>query len=527
MAYREVTMVEVREVLRQWLAGTAKKRIAERLGLDVKTVRRYIEAAEANGLSADAGQAALSEELLATVLLARRGAPGRPRGESWARCEAHREQIAALLRQGLRLSKLRKLLRRRHGVSVPYATLHRFAVAELGFGRAAPTVPVADCAPGEEVQLDTGWMGQLEPDANGRRRRFRAWIFTAVFSRHRFVWPCLPETTASAIEACEAAWDFFGGVFAVLIPDNTKAIVQRADPLDPLINPTFLEYAQARSFVLDPTRVRHARDKGRVERSVPTVRDDCFAGERLTTIVQARELAHHWCLHEYGMRRHTRTQRLPLECFDAQEKPRLRPAPDTPYDVPLWCDPKVARDHFAQVAKALYSLPTRFIGRRLRARADRTLVRFYDAGVLVKTHPRQPPGARSVDPDDFPPEKTAYAMRDVAFLQRQARSHGEAIGAFAAALLTGPLPWTRMRRVYALLGLVRRYGAARVEPACAIAITAEMHDVRRLERMVQAAAEPPAPATTTPTPLPLARHLRPASTYALAPITRDNPGDEA
>ncbi|HEY5656904.1 MAG TPA: IS21 family transposase [Myxococcota bacterium] len=516
-------MVEVKEVLRQWLAGTAKKRIAARLGLDVKTVRRYIEAAQDNGLVLDSGEAGLTEELLAAVLAARRGTPGRPRGDAWALCEANRERIAKMLRQGLRLSKLRKLLRR-HGVSIPYATLHRFAVAELGFGRAAPTVPVADCAPGEEVQLDTGWMGTLEPDANGRRRRFRAWIFTAVYSRHRFVWPCLPETTASAIEACEAAWVFFGGVFAVVIPDNTKVIVQRADPLDPLLNPTFLEYAQARGFVVDPTRARQPRDKGRVERSVPTVRDDCFAGERLHTLVEAREHARRWCLHEYGMRRHTRTQRLPLECFTAAEKPRLRPAPERPYDVPVWCEPKVARDHFAQVAKALYSLPTRFIGRRLRARADRTLVRFYDNGALVKTHPRQPAGGRSVDRNDFPPEKTAYAMRDVAFLERQAREHGPAIGAFAAAVLAGPLPWTRMRRVYALLGLVRRYGAARVEAACVTAIAAEMHDVRRLERMLQNAASPP-DACASPSPLPPARHLRPAGTYALAPTTGDHTGD--
>jgi hypothetical protein len=309
-------------------------------------------------------------------------------------------------------------------------------------------------------------------------------------------------------------------------PDNTKAIVQRADPLDPLLNSTFLEYAQARGFVVDPARVRRARDKGRVERSVPTVRDDCFAGERLATIVQAREHAHHWCRHEYGMRRHTRTQRLPLECFDAEEKPCLRPAPERPYDTPVWCEPKVARDHFAQVAKALYSLPTRFIGRRLRARADRTLVRLYDNGALVKTHPRQPPGGRSVDPSDFPPEKTAYAMRDVAFLERQAHEHGPATGAFAAAVLAGPLPWTRMRRVYALLGLVRRYGAARVEAACVTAVAAEMHDVRRLQRMLEAAA--PAPEPTAPTsPHAPARHLRPASTYALAPTSRDHTGDSS
>jgi hypothetical protein len=46
-----------------------------------------------------------------------------------------------------------------------------------------------------------------------------------VFSRHRFVWPCFRETTETAILACEAAWEFFGGVFEVLIPDNTMAIV--------------------------------------------------------------------------------------------------------------------------------------------------------------------------------------------------------------------------------------------------------------------------------------------------------------
>jgi transposase len=124
----------------------------------------------------------------------------------------------------VRLTKVGRLLGRQ-GVHVPYATLHRFAVAELDFGATAATMPVADCAPGKEVQLDTGWMTLLEPDLFGKRRRFRAWIFTCVFSRHRFVWPCFRETTETAILACEAAWEFFGGVFEVLIPDNTKAIV--------------------------------------------------------------------------------------------------------------------------------------------------------------------------------------------------------------------------------------------------------------------------------------------------------------
>jgi hypothetical protein len=512
MAYREVTTVETKEVLRQWLGGAGHKRIAARVGLDVKTVRRYVHAAQALGLTRASGEAALTEELLTTLFASLRTPPGRPRGDAWERCQAHRDRIAQWLTQGLRLSKLRKLLLR-HGVSVPYATLHRFAVAELGFGRSAATVPVADGAPGEELQVDTGWMGYLEPDVFGKRRRFRAWIFTAVYSRHRFVWPCLHETTASAIEACEHAWQFFGGVFRVLLPDNTKTIVTLADPLDARINETFLEYAQARGFVVDPARVRHARDKGRVERAVPNVRDDCFAGETLQTIVEARELAERWC-QQYGLRRHTRTQRLPLECFEAEEKPRLLLAPTLPYEVPYWCDPKVGRDHLAQVAKALYSLPTRFIGKRLRARADHALVRFYDLGTLVKTHPRKPPGGRSIDANDFPAYKSAYAMRDIAFLERQAFQHGAAIGRFAHQLLEGPLPWTRMRRVYALFGLVRRYGEARVEQTCSIALDANMHDVRRLERMLQTATAPPTP-PPSPAAVSPARHLRPASQYAL------------
>jgi hypothetical protein len=104
------------------------------------------------------------------------------------------------------------------------------------------------------------------------------------------------------------------------------------------------------------------------------------------------------------------------------------------------------------VAKALYSLPTCFVGKRLRARADRSTVRFYEGATLVKTHARQVPGGKSIDPSDYPEHKTAYALRDLAFLEQQASKHGESIGRFAHALLDTPLLWTRMRSVYALLG---------------------------------------------------------------------------
>lgn len=513
MAYREVTMVEVKEVLRQWLAGVGKKKIAARIGLDPKTVRRYVRAAEACELAAGQGPDALTDEILNAVVATLAGTPTRQHGEAWQRCQEQRAVIEQKLGAGVRLSKVRRLLLR-DGVDIPYSTLHRFAAVELGFGRKAATVPVVDGKPGEELQVDTGWMMMLEPGGSGRRRRFRAWIFTPNVSRYRFVYPCWSESTATAIEACEAAWEFYGGVFRVLLPDNTKAIVQTADPLEPTITTAFLEYAQSRGFHIDPARVRTPTDKGRVERGVRDVRDDCFGGERIFDLEQATSRARQWCEHEYGMRRHSTTYRLPREHFDAVEKPALLAPPIAAFDVPVWAEPKVARDHFAQVARALYSLPTKLIGKRLRARADSQLVRFYDGNVLVKTHARQPPGGRAIDPTDFPKDRRPYAMRDVTFLQQQASELGESVGLFAERLLDAPLPWTKMRGVRALIGLARRFGNERLEAACARALAADMVSVHRLARMLEIAAPPPPPEARSNV-IPLARYLRPAETYAL------------
>lgn len=559
MAYREVSVIEVKEVLRLWRSRVPKKQIAGRLGLDPKTVRRYVAAAVEAGLPGPTGPSecdsdvrlsagatcppastpslieVTDDEVARVMALIRVRPTGRDRGESWAACIERRVFIAQHLERGIRLSKVRRLLQRA-SVEIPYTTLHRFAVRELGFGRAAPTIPLVEGKPGEELQVDTGWVGSLEPDERGHRRRFRAWIFTPVVSRYRFVWPCFQETTASAIDACEAAWAFYGGVFGVLLPDNTKAIVADPDALEPTITRAFLEYSQARGFEVDPTRSRRPRDKARVERSVRDVRDDGFAGERIATIDAARERGLVWSRDEYGMRRHTRTRRLPREHFLADEKPALLPAPTESYDIPLWCTPKVARDQHAQVALGLYSLPRRFVGKRLAARADKELVRFYDGCSLVKTHPRVAPGKRSTDRADFPEAQAVYAFRDAAFLESEAAKHGAVVGAFAQALLAGPAPWRRMRQTYALLRLAQRFGGARVEQACRVALDAGAVSVRLVERMVKnggpivsslrasgGPAEPedrrsrgPSIQDTSAKVISIARFLRPASEYAIA-----------
>jgi len=485
MAFREVRVFEVREVLRLWVAGESLRRVERLAGVDRKTVRRYLAAAEAAGVDRHGGDGQLTDELIGLVVERVRPHRTDGHGDAWRTVGAHHDRIKGWVDAEINAVKMHELLAR-EGIVVPLRTLQRYVAVVCGRTRGqGPTVRVADGDPGVECQVDFGQMGLVPDPESGRARMVHALIFTAVFSRHTFVWLSHRQTTQAVIEGCEAAWAFFGGVFKVLIPDNLEAVVDRANALDPRFNQAFVEYAQARGFVIDPARVRTPTDKPRVERTVQFVRGSMFAGETFIDLAHAQRHATEWCSTRAGMRVHGTTQARPAEVFAAEEQPLLLPAPTEPYDLPIYARAKVHRDHHIEVAKALYSIPGRLIGSHVDVRADRALVRIFHRGQLVKMHPRQAPGGRSTDPEDLPSEKTVYAMRDLERLQAMAAGHGPNIGAFAAALLDIPLPWTKMRQVYALLGLVKKWGAERVDAACKSALEHETVNVGLIGRILE------------------------------------------
>jgi transposase len=492
MGFREVSVVSIREVLRLWLTGHGVRAIARIGQVDRKTVRRYVAAARAVGLSPPDGPEALSDEVLGAVVeLVRPGRRPGGHGRAWEILSAHRAFLEDKLDPDLdlTLTKVHNLFVRHTGEAIPYRTLHRFCVQELGHNGDRVTVRVEDCDPGEELQVDFGRMGLMFDPETSRRRVVWALIFTAAFSRHMFVWPTFTQSLPDVIAGFEAAWDFFGGVFKVVIIDNIKAVVTHADAIDPRLNDGFIEYAQSRGFVVDPTRIRSPQDKPRVERSVSYVRSSFFKGERFLDLPDARDRAVVWCGHDAGLRIHGTTQRRPVEVFSAEELPHLLPAPEMPYDVPIYRDAKVHKDHHIEIARSLYSVPTAFVGCRVQVRADSHLVKVFHKGQLIKVHPRKAPGQRSTDPDDYPADRRAYAMRDLDHLVKIASSHGSSVGSYATRLLDNPLPWTKMRQVYRLLGLVRRYGAERVEAACAKALELDVVDVSLITRMLERALE--------------------------------------
>jgi hypothetical protein len=354
-------------------------------------------------------------------------------------------------------------------------------------------------------------------DSEGRRRKLWVLIVTLSMSRYMFVWPTFCQTLVALCDGLEAAWRFFGGVPKRLVPDNLAAVVLRAHPTEPRLHPSFLEYAQSRGFFVDPARVRRPQDKPRVENQVPYVRERWFDGETFSAdLHEMRTHAESWSRDIAGARVHGTTRRVPREVYEAEELGHMMAMPETPFDVPTWTQAKIHPDHHAQVARSLYSLPTRFIGQRLQVRVDRSTVRFYAGQDLVKLHPRVAPGQRSTDPNDYPDAKTDYALRSVDRLKARAHAQGQHVGAYAERLLGGILPWAYMRQAYGLLRLCERYGAARVDALCARSLEFDVVHVPRLERMLKTAhqLEEQAHEDGRVVRLPQSRFARPASTFA-------------
>ncbi|MBX9638538.1 MAG: IS21 family transposase [Mycobacteriaceae bacterium] len=513
--YREVSVIEARELLRVWMSGVGFRRVGALVGVDRKTARRYANAAELAGLDRDGDIDQLTDELIGAVIEAVR--PDRPHGngESWEVLRANHDQIVKWVEKGLTVVKISDLLARQ-GTVVPQRTLHRYCTQRTEYRgrRDGGTVPVVDGEPGVECQIDFGRMGMIFDPESGRRRVVHALIFTAVYSRHMFVWLSFSQTLEAIIAGCEAAWRFYGGVFKVLIPDNMTPIVPKADSTDPQFSVGWMEYAQARGFFTDPARVAHPCDKPRVERMVPYVRGNFFAGEDFADLADAQVRAQVWCADKAGQRIHGTTCARPAVVFAEREAAALLPAPTAVYQVPIYAQVKVHRDYHVQVGKALYSIPEHLRGQTLSVRADGELVKMFHRGQLVKTHPRQPAGGRSTDPADLPADKTGYAMRDLTRLIATAAGHGADIGIYAERLLDHQLPWTRMRQVYRLLGLVKRYGAHPVNTACGRALELDVVSVTKIAAMLEKATEnTPAESPRAATGLAPARFARDPGEY--------------
>jgi hypothetical protein len=272
--------------------------------------------------------------------------------------------------------------------------------------------------------------------------------------------------------------------------DNLKAAVKKPDKYDPVFNRTFEEYATYRKFVIDAADKESPTHKPHVERGVPYVRENFFRGETFLGLDDVARRAVQWCLTTAGMRTHGTTRRQPLVEFEKSERPALTALSGDRFDTPKWATPKVHPDCHVRFGNALYSAPFNLRRQKVTVRGDSKLVRIYDKnGEIVATHPLAQPGDRKTIFGHYPPDKAPYAMRDVTYLVRCAKERGEAVGAIAAALLSGTCPWAKLRQTQKLLRLTDKYGNKRVDEACARALAFGIINVARVQRIIEQALE--------------------------------------
>ena len=490
MARRMFAVVDVVELLRHWQAGDSVSQMARALGLDRKTVRKYAGRAEAAGMRP--GGPALSAAEWAAKVHEWFPELSDPR----ARSSVH-GQIAPFHRfieehlGTTTLATIHQRLRDEQGLTVSIASLRRYVRLEFPEEGAEERATVLrdDPPPGEEAQLDYGHLGSWTDPGSGAKRRVWAFIMTLAFSRHLFCYPVLAMTQREFLSAHVAAFAFFGGCPRRLVPDNLGSGILKPDLYDPRINRGYSELAFHYGCLIDPARVGHPKDKPRVERMVPYVRDSFFSGRQFASLPAMRSQAASWSLEVAG-RRSARPLAggRPAEVFATLEAGELLALPRRPFEAATWQTAKVGPDCHLSLGGALYSVPFRLIGCRLDVRFTDTLVQVFDEGELVKTHVRVGKGRRATDWQDYPEQKAAFFMRTPSWCRHRAAEIGPAVAELVAGLL-GEQALHRLRAAQGIVHLADSYGESRLDAACALALSVGDPSYRTVKGILAAGRE--------------------------------------
>ena len=337
-----------------------------------------------------------------------------------------------------------------------YTTLRRYLRSEFSYGRTRTTVRI-ETPPGEEAQVDFGYAGLMHDPETERNRRTWAFIMTLSYSRHKFVRFVFRQDIAMWLDCHERAFAFFGGVPRRIILDNLKSGVLKPDIYDPTINRAYADMERFYGFVADPAKVGMAQHKGKVERAVPIVRTHLLAGRTFRDSSDANERALHWCREEIGMEIHGTTKKKPYPAFLAEEKAHLTALPETPFERPLWKECTVHPDHHIVFDKSYYSLPTRYIGRKVWVKGTGNTTEVFLDQERIKVHPRSyTPGRWVTDQSDYPPEKLAFLMSTPTWCRKKAAEFGPHTEALITTILKENA-MRNLRKAQAILRLAEKY----------------------------------------------------------------------
>ena len=379
--------------------------------------------------------------------------------------EPHGKLVRQWWSEGIDGTTIHQALVRKHGFAGSYSSVRRY-LRRLSRSQRRRTV-ILDFKPGEAAQVDFGAGPQLVESG----KTIRTWFFvmTLCWSRHQYAELVRDQKVATWLACHRRAFESFGGVPGRVIIDNAKCAITRACWHDPEVQRGYAELAEGYSFKIDACPPRSPEKKGRVESGVKYVKRNFLPLRDFRDLSDANRQLEAWVFGRAGNRLHGTTRELPLTRFAEAEKHLLESLPASAPTPSVWSRAVVPADHHVRFEYARYSVPYTLIGKQLWLRATPTAVQVYEGHEMVATHPRLGAGERSTVDDHLPPEALAYKRRNPDWCRERATAVGDACSGLIDALFTDRV-LDNLRAAQGVIGLCERYGAARLEAACARAL---------------------------------------------------------
>ncbi|MCX6008906.1 MAG: IS21 family transposase [Chloroflexi bacterium] len=466
MARRRFTVRDIAEILEHWQAGRSICAISRSLGVCRATVRKYVYAAEARGYRQGDPTPAQGWKAFLREVIPKPPDPS-TRSETFARLLPYQDEIREAL-VTTTAATIWQRLRDDKRVMVSQPSFYRYLSCFLTDVWKKPRITVRrdDPPPGEEAQIDFGYLGMWQDPKTGKRYRLWAFALILSFSRHMFVRVVTRMDQREWLTCHSLAFQFLGGSPRRIVPDNLKTGIIKPDLYDPKFNQGYEELAHHYGVIIDPARSGKPKDKPRVERVIPYIRDSFWSGRGFTSLEEINRQATEWCLRLAGMREHGTTHQQPLALFRLAEQKELKPLPPAPFEMVTWSQAKVAPDCHIQVNGTLYSIPYSYVGKTVDVRLGTKVVEVYLDHELIKTHPKGAKGQRVTDWNDYPPEKAAFFQRTPDWYRSTSNLVGTSTGETVGALLEEHA-FHHLRQCQGILRLADKYGRERLEQACA------------------------------------------------------------
>jgi transposase len=467
-AMRELTMRQLRQMLRLHHDGVSAREIGRRLGLARSTIQDNLKRAAAVGLDWPLPAELTDDELERRLFLRPGIEPGQRR-----RTEPDWAALAReLKRPGVNLMVLWEEYRDAHPAGYGYS---RFCDLFREFERRLSPVMRQHHVAGDKVFVDySGKKVTIVDPATGEIRE--AEIFVAVLGASNFTYAeatwtqSLPDWTGAHVRM----FRFFGRVPRLLVPDNLKSGVHKASFYDPEINRSYGAMAAHYGVGVLPARPRKPRDKAKVEAGVRFVQTYILGRLRNQTFFSLAECnaAIKGVLDRMNDRPMRRLGVSRRELFESIERPALKPLPDADWEYAEWRLARVSLDYHVEVDGFYYSVPHALIRAEVDVRITARTIELFHRGQRVAAHQRRWGGPRhGTDPDHMPSAHRRYAEWTPERFRRWAAKIGpNTEGLIVAVLAHRPHPEQGFRTCLGILRLYRGIDPARAEAVSARAV---------------------------------------------------------